>query len=138
MFFERFKRTLVERIYSFVVWTLLWMFGEQNFVDAAIIYTVTEIILHYVSVSRLTSCNSGLTFARISVQKVGEWGTRPLVEKSGGRRPPAFPPHYTHAVDDVDELSWQRYQLAIAKFSKSGVWDKVSEASTLFKIPKFS
>jgi len=37
MFFERFKRTLVERIYSFVVWTLLWMFGEQNVVDAAII-----------------------------------------------------------------------------------------------------
>jgi len=26
---------------------------------------------------------------------VGEWGTRPPVEKSGGRRPPASPPHYT-------------------------------------------
>ena len=30
---------------------------------------------------QVTSCNSGLTFARISVQKVGDWGTRPPCRK---------------------------------------------------------
>ena len=51
----------------------------------------------------VTSCNSGLTFARISFQKSGEEsGTRPPCQRSGGtskkwggRRLPASPPHYT-------------------------------------------
>ena len=33
--------------------------------------------------------------------------------------------------DDEDECCWQRDRLAVAKFSKSGVWDKVPEGSTL-------
>ena len=33
-------------------------------------------------------------------------------------------------VDDDDEIWWQRDQLAVAKFSKSAVWDKVPERST--------
>jgi len=51
--------------------------------------------LSYTAFQKVTSCNSGLTFARILVQKVGEWGTHPPVEKSRGRFPPASPPHYT-------------------------------------------
>ena len=31
--------------------------------------------------------------------------------------------------DDDDEICWQRDRLAVAKFSKSGVWNKVLEGS---------
>ena len=60
---------------------------DLQFINSAVLK------LSYTAFRKVTSCNSGLTFARISVQKVGEWGRAPPpVEKSGGRRPPA---HYT-------------------------------------------
>ena len=34
-------------------------------------------------------------------------------------------------LDDDDEFCWQRDRLAVAKFSKTGVWDKVLEENTL-------
>jgi len=47
----------------------------------------------------VTSFNSGLTFARISVQKSGGVGDEsPSRKKVGGRRPPASPPHYTRGA----------------------------------------
>ena len=39
-----------------------------------------------------------------SPKKWREWGTRPPVEKSGGRRPPAFPPHYSPDSDSLATL----------------------------------
>jgi len=63
------------------------------------IFTVTQNItsavlkLSYTAFQSVTSCNSGLTFARISVQKSGGSGERvPPGEKSGGT---PSPPHYT-------------------------------------------
>jgi len=37
----------------------------------------------------------------------------------------------TDSTVDDDEFCWQRDPLAVAKFSKSGVWDKVTEGSAL-------
>ena len=54
--------------------------------------------LSYTAFQYVTSCNSGLTFARISVQKKwGEWVASRLSKKVGERRLPASPPHYTPA-----------------------------------------
>jgi len=53
-------------------------------------FTVTQNInsavlkLSYTAFQCVTSCNSGLTFARISVQKWGEWRTRPPCRKKWG------------------------------------------------------
>jgi len=66
-------------------------------------FTVTQNInssalkLSYTAFQCVTSCNSGLTFARISVQKVGGVAdASPLSKKVGvGRRPHASSPHYT-------------------------------------------
>ena len=54
----------------------------------------TEIVLHCVSVSnQLQQWTDFCT--NLSSKKVREWRRVLSVEKSGGRRPPASPPHYT-------------------------------------------
>jgi len=60
--------------------------------------------LSHTAFQKVTSCNSGLTFARISVQKSGGVGdASPLSKKPGTRRPPTFPPHYTPGWEGFTE-----------------------------------
>ena len=63
-------------------------------------FCCTEIILHCVSVSN--QLQQWTNFCTNFSPKSGEVGDASPVDKSGGRRPPAFPPHYTlHRFRDV-------------------------------------